>query len=79
MSRLRGHRRVPAADLIIDVLLRLVQRGVQHNEQDPDEQRGDDVGGGAGEQEEDERDGGEGGEHGAVPDDAAEEHDRLVA
>uniref|UniRef100_A0A0A9CK53 Uncharacterized protein n=1 Tax=Arundo donax TaxID=35708 RepID=A0A0A9CK53_ARUDO len=80
LVRRRGwHRRVPAPNLVVGVVLRLVQRGVQDDEHEPDEQRGEDVGGGVGEQQESERDDGEHGEDDAVADDAAEEDEWLVA
>jgi hypothetical protein len=56
-----------------------VQRGVDEDEDEADEQRGEDVGGGVGEEEQDERDDGEHGEDVAVGDDAAEEDEGLVA
>lgn len=68
VRRRRRDGRVPPSSLLVDAVGGAVQQGVHKDEHDPDEQRAEDVGGGAGEQEQDERDPREGREHDAVPD-----------
>nr|AAV59372.1 unknown protein [Oryza sativa Japonica Group] len=79
VGRLRRDGGVIPAGLLVDAVGGAVEDGVEEDDDDADEQRGEDVDGGAGEEEEDEGEHGEHRENGALPDGAAAERERLVA